>query len=79
MLRLLFIACIILVVGLTCKADEEPQLVEVIQRVIRPHTWERNGGKGTIRHWRGNLIIRQTQDTHEEISDLLQQLRKNHF
>ncbi len=60
----------------TQKSGEE--LVDVIQNTIHPDSWEQNGGNGTIRYWTpGNhLIIRQTDENHEEIQNLLNQLRR---
>ncbi|MDO4630400.1 MAG: hypothetical protein Q4C70_14575 [Planctomycetia bacterium] len=54
------------------------ELVDVIQTTIHPDSWEQNGGNGTIRYWnQGNhLIIRQTDENHEEIQNLLNQLRR---
>lgn len=54
------------------------ELVDVIQNTIHPDSWEQNGGNGTIRYWTpGNhLIIRQTDENHEEIQNLLNQLRR---
>ncbi len=54
------------------------ELVEVIQTTIHPDSWERNGGNGTIQYWRqgSRLIIRQTDENHEEIQNLLNQLRR---
>ena len=53
-------------------------LVEVIQATIHPDSWESNGGQGTIYFWmpNGSLIIRQTDENHEEIRNLLNQLRR---
>lgn len=53
-------------------------LVEVIQATIHPDSWESNGGQGTIYFWmpNGSLIIRQTDANHEEIRNLLNQLRR---
>lgn len=54
------------------------QLVELIQNTIHPDSWEVNGGSGRIMYWNqsGNLIIRQTDANHEEIQNLLDQLRR---
>lgn len=54
------------------------QLVEVIQNTIHPESWEQNGGNGTIQLWmpNGHLIIRQTDENHQEIQNLLDQLRR---
>ncbi len=54
------------------------QLVEVIQNTIHPESWEQNGGNGTIQFWtpNGHLIIRQTDENHQKIQNLLEQLRR---
>ena len=54
------------------------QLVEVIQNTIHPESWEQNGGNGTIQFWstNGHLIIRQTDENHQKIQNLLDQLRR---
>lgn len=54
------------------------QLVELIQNTIHPDSWESNGGNGRIMYWNQgtNLIIRQTDANHEEIQNLLDQLRR---
>ena len=54
------------------------QLADLIQNLIKPDSWEANGGNGTIRYWntRGSLIIYQTVPVHEEIEGTLEQLRR---
>jgi hypothetical protein len=58
--------------------DHGEQLVELIQTVIRPETWDINGGTGTIYYWYPGraLVIRQMDEVHEEIADVLGQLRR---
>ena len=53
-------------------------LIELIQSTIAPDSWEEVGGAGTVSEFRGNLslVISQTQEVHEEIADLLEQLRR---
>ncbi|MDA0658471.1 MAG: general secretion pathway protein GspD, partial [Planctomycetota bacterium] len=46
---------------------------------ISPDSWEENGiGSGKITEFEGNLslVVRQTEDVHAEIADLLDQLRR---
>lgn len=59
-------------------ADNGQQLVDLIQQVIAPTSWEVNGGPGTIYYWRPvhAMVVRQTDEVHENIADLLQQLRR---
>src|SRR5207253_2590029 len=42
-------------------------------------TWDEVGGPGSISEFRNNLslVISQTQEVHEEIVELLEQLRRN--
>ncbi len=53
-------------------------LIETITGVVGPDTWSEIGGQGTIdRHSSTlSLIVRQTQAVHQEIRDLLEQLRR---
>jgi beta-lactamase regulating signal transducer with metallopeptidase domain len=59
------------------KADFEP-LIELIQTTIAPHSWDETGGPGSISAFDTNLslVVSQTQDVHEQIADLLTQLRR---
>ena len=54
-------------------------LIDLIVNTIKPQTWDEVGGPGTIQPFANNLslVISQTQDVHEEIVDLLEQLRRN--
>ena len=58
--------------------DYGQELVELIQTVIRPETWDVNGGPGTIYYWYPGraLVIRQMGEVHEEIGGALDQLRR---
>ncbi len=58
-------------------ADFE-SLIELITTTIAPTTWDEVGGPGSIAPFETNLslVISQTQEVHEEISDLLEQLRR---
>ena len=53
-------------------------LIELITTTIEKDSWEDVGGAGTIKEFRGNLslVISQTQQVHEQIRDLLDQLRR---
>ena len=53
-------------------------LIELITTTIKPDTWEEVGGSGAIQEFEGtlSLVVTQTQDVHEEIADLLEQLRR---
>jgi len=58
--------------------DHGQELVDLIQTVIRPETWDINGGPGSIYYWYPGraLVIRQTDEVHEEIGGVLDQLRR---
>jgi general secretion pathway protein D len=53
-------------------------LIELITATIAPTTWSDVGGAGAVKQFAGNLslVISQTQEVHEQISDLLEQLRR---
>lgn len=53
-------------------------LIELITTTIAPTTWDEVGGPGAIQSYQNNLslVISQTQEVHEEIADLLTQLRR---
>ena len=53
-------------------------LIELITGTVKPPTWDDVGGPGSIAGFPTNLslVVSQTQDVHEEIVDLLEQLRR---
>ena len=53
-------------------------LIELITSTVDPESWQEVGGPGTISPYSTNhvLVVRQTQEVHEEIRDLLEQLRR---
>ncbi|MFP6752684.1 MAG: hypothetical protein VB855_13475, partial [Pirellulaceae bacterium] len=53
-------------------------LIELITTTVEPDSWEDVGGAGTIKEFAGNLslVISATQQVHEQIRDLLEQLRR---
>ncbi len=53
-------------------------LISLITSTIQPETWDDVGGPGSIAPFETNLslVIRQTEEVHEEIADLLEQLRR---
>lgn len=58
--------------------DNGEQLVDLIQTTIRPGSWDRNGGPGTIYYWRNQraIVVRQMGDVHDDIGNLLQQMNR---
>jgi general secretion pathway protein D len=53
-------------------------LIELITSTIAPDSWDEVGGAGAIEQFPVNLslVISQTQEVHEQIQDLLDQLRR---
>jgi general secretion pathway protein D len=53
-------------------------LIDLIQQTVAPQTWNTVGGQGAIQPFATNLsiVVSQTQEVHEEIADLLEQLRR---
>jgi len=53
-------------------------LIELITSTIAPQSWDEVGGPGSIAAFENNnsLVISQTQEVHEQIVDLLEQLRR---
>ena len=53
-------------------------LIDLITSTIAPDTWDDVGGDGSIPGFATNLslVVSQTQEVHEEIVDLLEQLRR---
>ncbi|MFM9057750.1 MAG: hypothetical protein ACKOSQ_01255 [Planctomycetaceae bacterium] len=53
-------------------------LIDLIQSTVAAPTWNTVGGPGAIQPFNTNLslVISQTQEVHEEIADLLEQLRR---
>ena len=54
-------------------------LINLIKSTIEPLSWDDQGGSGTIQPFPGNLslVVSATQQVHEDIRDLLEQLRKS--
>src|SRR5207253_11254060 len=53
-------------------------LTELITSTIAPQSWNEVGGPGAITGYENNLslVVSQTQEVHEQIADLLEQLRR---
>lgn len=53
-------------------------LIELVQRVVRPATWDVEGGPSTLKEFanRKLLVCTQTRVAHEEIERLLEVLRR---
>lgn len=55
-------------------------LIQLLTSTVGPDTWEENGGPGAIQKYPNNLslVISNTLQVHEQIADLLDQLRRLH-
>jgi general secretion pathway protein D len=53
-------------------------LISLIESTVAPQTWSNVGGQGAIQPFATNLsiVVSQTQEVHEQIADLLEQLRR---
>jgi general secretion pathway protein D len=53
-------------------------LIQLITTTVKPSSWDSVGGQGSIAPFETNLsiVVNQTQEIHEEIVDLLEQLRR---
>jgi general secretion pathway protein D len=53
-------------------------LTELITSTIAPQSWTEVGGPGSVTGYENNLslVVSQTQEVHEQIADLLEQLRR---
>ncbi|MEX0938943.1 MAG: hypothetical protein WDZ59_13860 [Pirellulales bacterium] len=59
-------------------AADFDSLIELITTTVAVDSWQENGGLGTIKEFETNLslVISQTEEVHEQIADLLEQLRR---
>jgi hypothetical protein len=64
--------------GGTGSQNDFNSLIDLITTTVAPDTWSEVGGTATVRQndTTLSLVIRQTQQVHEEIADLLDQLRR---
>jgi general secretion pathway protein D len=53
-------------------------LINAIVTTVAPDTWDDIGGPGSIQPFAANLslVVSQTEDVHEQIADLLEQMRR---
>ncbi len=53
-------------------------LIELITTTVEPESWDDVGGPGSIAPFETNLslVVSQTQDVHDQLVDLLEQLRR---
>jgi RNA polymerase sigma factor (sigma-70 family) len=69
------------VMGLTSphvEGMEAQSLLRVITNTVAPVSWNQMGGPGSVEYFPegGSLVIRQTEDVHRQVQDLLESLRK---
>ncbi len=58
--------------------EDFDKLIGLITNTVSPDSWVDNGGAGTISAFNVNLslVVNQTQEVHEQIANLLEQLRR---
>lgn len=58
--------------------DHAQELIELIQRTIRPNSWDVHGGQGTMFYFRPlmALVVRATSEVHGDVGGLLRALRR---
>ncbi|MBW7906987.1 MAG: hypothetical protein LC135_11715 [Phycisphaerae bacterium] len=52
---------------------EIQRLIDLITTVIEPDTWEQNGGIGTIRAFRSQLVVRNTIFVHQRLGGFIEE------
>jgi len=59
-------------------SDHSQELIELIQRTIKPDSWDVNGGQGSIFYFRPlmALVVRATSEVHGDVGGLLHALRR---
>ncbi|MEX2185336.1 MAG: hypothetical protein WD875_01020 [Pirellulales bacterium] len=60
-------------------ADVSAELVDLIQQVVAPQSWDVNGGAGAVIFFApiNALIVRQTEEVHEALFDVVGRIRRN--
>lgn len=58
--------------------DHGQELVDLIQKTISPGSWDINGGPGSIYYWRPGraIVVRQTDEIHGQLGNVLNQLQQ---
>lgn len=57
---------------------EIAKLLDVVRSSVAPDSWRETGtGDGSLRELNGNIIVYNTSDAHQQVSDLLRQLRES--
>lgn len=60
------------------KANHSEQLMKLVKGMVRPHTWDEQGGPGKLAYYDigGALVVNQTADVITEVNNLLESLRR---
>lgn len=60
------------------KANHSEQLMKLVKGMVRPHTWDEQGGAGRLAYYDigGALVVNQTADVITEVNNLLESLRR---
>jgi hypothetical protein len=59
-------------------AADFDSLIDLIESVVKPETWDVVGGRGSISRSKADsgIVVNQTQEVHDEIANLIDQLRR---
>ncbi|MBU0640592.1 MAG: type II and III secretion system protein, partial [Planctomycetes bacterium] len=58
-------------------AELVQEIMDIIRQTVEPDSWrETGGGEGSLRELNGQLIVYNTSDAHQQVADLLSQLRQ---
>ncbi|MCU0706220.1 MAG: hypothetical protein MUF18_19830, partial [Fimbriiglobus sp.] len=62
----------------TARSAQSEQLMKLIKGMVRPHTWDEQGGSGRLAYYDigGALVVNQTADVITEVNNLLESLRR---
>jgi type II secretory pathway component GspD/PulD (secretin) len=60
------------------KSNHSEQLMKLVKGMVRPHTWDEQGGGGKLAYYDigGALVVNQTADVISEVNNLLESLRR---
>lgn len=60
------------------KSNHSEQLMKLVKGMVRPHTWDEQGGAGRLAYYDigGALVVNQTADVISEVNNLLESLRR---
>lgn len=60
------------------KSNHSEQLMKLVKGMVRPHTWDEQGGAGRLAYYDigGALVVNQTADVITEVNNLLESLRR---